>query len=78
MEDPKKIAARGEDPNQHAGLQEDPHKTTDPQEDEKNGNVLGGLFDLMHGNARGADSFSDEEADKPGNLGSLKDPDQDK
>ena len=78
MEDPKKIAARKEDPNQTAGLQEDPHKTTDPQEDEKNGNILGGLFDLMHGDSKGGNSVSDEEADEPGNQESLKDPHQDK
>lgn len=54
-------------------LENEQARTTDPQEDEKNGNVLGGLFDAVFGDAKGDHSISEDEDKEPGNQESIKD-----
>jgi hypothetical protein len=51
----------------------DQSHTTDPQEDEKNGNVLGKIFDAVFGDAHGGGSVSDEEDKLPHKQESIKD-----
>jgi hypothetical protein len=45
----------------------------DPQEKEKDGNIFGGIFDKVHGDAEGGSSISEDEAKDPDNQESIKD-----
>jgi len=61
------------EPDKNKEKEREQGNPTDPQEDEKNGNVLGGAFDAVFGNAEGGGSISEEEDKEPGKQESIKD-----
>lgn len=58
--------------NEEARIMREQGNTTDPQEGEKEGNVLGGLFDKVFGDSHGDNSLSQDEANDPDKQGSIK------